>query len=47
MEKNDQAPCDQQEPEQDPGYRNILKLILLAAILVGSWFLLDWLMNGK
>ena len=47
MEKNSQTTNDPHEPEKDPGYRNILKMILLAAILVGSWFLLEWLMNGR
>jgi hypothetical protein len=35
-----------EHPEKDPGFRNIAQWILLIAVLVGAWFLLDWLMNG-
>ena len=47
MEKNSQTPSDSQNPEKDPGYRNVLKLIILIVGLVGAWYLLDWLINGK
>ncbi len=36
-----------QGPEESHGLLNILKLIILVAILAGAWFLLDWLINGK
>lgn len=35
-----------QTPEHDPGFRNIVKLLFLTAVLAGAWFLLDWLING-
>jgi hypothetical protein len=38
---------DSQDPEKDPGLRNIAKWIFLIAVLVAAWFLLDWLINGK
>jgi hypothetical protein len=44
------AKTDQNEPqgpEESHGLLNILKLIILIAALVGAWFLLDWLINGK
>jgi hypothetical protein len=47
MEKNNQTSSDSQNPEKDPGYGNILKLIILIAVLVGAWFLLEQLINGK
>ena len=34
-------------PEKSSGLENILKFIFLAAVLIGAWFLLDWLINGK
>jgi hypothetical protein len=36
-----------QGPEKSQGLMNILKLIILVAVLAGTWFLLDWLINGK
>jgi len=36
-----------QDPEESHGLMNILKMIILIAGLVGAWFLLDWLINGK
>jgi hypothetical protein len=42
-----QTSSDPQNPEKDPGYRNVLKLIILIVVLVGAWYLLDWLINGK
>jgi hypothetical protein len=36
-----------QDPQESQGLSNILRLIILVALLVGAWFLLDWLINGK
>jgi len=47
MKKEDQAQSDPQYPAKSHGLLNILKIIILALILVGAWFLLDWLINGK
>lgn len=47
MEKNNKTSPDFEDPEKDPGFRNVLKLIFLVAVLTGAWFLLDWLINGK
>ncbi len=47
MQKNNQTPPGPQGLEKDPGLRNILKLIFLAAVLVAAWFLLDRLIFGK
>jgi len=47
MKKNNQAQSEAQEPEKSHGLLNILKMIILVLILVGAWFLLDWLINGK
>ena len=47
MEENRQTSSDSQKPEKDPGYRNVLRLIILIAVLVGAWYLLEWLINGK
>ena len=47
MQKNNQTPAEPQGLEKDPGLRNILKLIFLAAVLVAAWFLLDRLIFGK
>jgi len=47
MQKNNQTPSEPQDPEKDPGLRNILKLIFLAAVLIAAWFLLDRLIFGK
>jgi hypothetical protein len=46
MEKNKQTSTDLQNPEKDPGFRNIAKGIFLIAVLAGAWFVLDWLING-
>jgi hypothetical protein len=42
-----QTTFDSQNPEKDPGYRNVLKLIILIVVLVGAWFMLERLINGK
>jgi hypothetical protein len=47
MKKNNQAHSDAHELEKSHGFLNILKMIILISILVGAWFLLDWLINGK
>lgn len=47
LEKDNQTPSEPQSPEKSHGLLNILKLIFLIAVLVGAWFLLDWLINGK
>ncbi len=47
MKKNNQAQYDTQDPERSRGLLNILKVIILIAVLVGAWFLLDWLISGK
>ena len=47
MKKDNQMPSDLKDPEQGHGLQNILKLILLVAVLVGAWFLLDWLITVK
>ena len=47
MQKSKQTPSEPQDVEKDPGLRNILRLIFLAAVLVGAWFLLDRLIFGK
>jgi hypothetical protein len=47
MDKNRQASQEQKDPEESHGFMNILKLILLLAVLVGAWFLLDHLMSGN
>ncbi len=36
-----------QDPEKSRALENVLKLILLAAVLIGAWFLLDRLISGK
>jgi hypothetical protein len=43
MDKDEQMPVQ----EKSSGLVNILKLIFLVAVLIGAWFLLDWLINGK
>lgn len=47
MNKDNQIPSEPQESEKSHGFLNILKMIILVAILAGAWFLLDWLMNGN
>jgi len=47
VKKDNQEPSDPEAPEKDPGYRNVLSWIFLIAVLVGAWFLLDRLINGK
>jgi flagellar basal body-associated protein FliL len=47
MKKNQQAQSDSQDPEKSHGLLNILKMIILVLMLVGAWFLLDWLISGK
>jgi len=47
MEKNSQTPSDPHDSEKDHGLLNILKMVIFVAILVGAWFLLDRLINGK
>jgi flagellar basal body-associated protein FliL len=47
MKKNNQAQSDSQDSEKSHGILNILKMIILVLILVGAWFLLDWLISGK
>lgn len=47
MEENKQTSSHAQKPEKDPGYRNVLKLIILIVVLVGAWYLLEWLIDGK
>ena len=34
-------------PEEGSAWQNIGKLLFLIAVLVGAWFLLDRLINGK
>jgi len=34
-------------PQQGNPWLNIGKLILLIAVLVAAWFVLEWLMGGK
>ena len=46
MEKENQTPPEPQDDEKSHGLLNILKLIFLVVVLVGAWFLLDWLING-
>jgi hypothetical protein len=45
--KDDQIPSGPQDPETSHGLLNIMKMLILIAILVGAWFLLDWLISGK
>jgi hypothetical protein len=33
--------------KEDPGLRNIAKIILLAVILIAAWFVLEWLFEMK
>ncbi len=47
MEQKSQTPSEPQGSEKSQGLLNILKLIFLAAVLIGAWFVLDWLINGK
>lgn len=47
MDKDNKTPSDSQDPEKSHGFLNILKLVFLVAVLVGAWFLLDWLISGK
>jgi len=47
MKKDNQAQSEQQDPEKSHGLLNILKIIILVLVLVGAWYLLDWLINGK
>jgi len=47
MEKNKQTPSEPRDPEESHGYQNIMKMIILIAVLVGAWILLDWLISGK
>jgi hypothetical protein len=36
-----------QGAEKSHGLANIVRLIILVVGLVGAWFLLDWIINGK
>lgn len=36
-----------QDPEKSHGLTNIMRMIILLAVLVGAWFLLDKLISGK
>jgi len=47
MNKNQQAQSDVRDPEKSHGLLNIFKIIILVLILIGAWFLLDWLISGK
>ncbi len=42
-----ETPSEPQEPQKSHGLLNCLKLLFLAAVLTGAWFLLDWLISGK
>ena len=33
--------------KEDPGLRNIAKIIFLLAVLVAAWFVLEWLFEMK
>jgi hypothetical protein len=37
----------QEEPEDVSAWRNIGRTILLIAVLVAAWFLMDWLMGNN
>jgi hypothetical protein len=47
MEKKTPTQPEPQDPEASHGYQNILKMVILIAVLVGAWILLDWLISGK
>ena len=47
MEKKNQTQPERPDPEESHGYQNIMKMIILIAVLVGAWILLDWLISGK
>ncbi len=50
MEQKPQSHDTQTDsPEQGEGHflLNIGKTVLLAAVLVAAWFVLEWLMGGK
>lgn len=46
MKNNNRTPSGEQGPQQSHGLLNIMKIILLVSVLVGAWFLLDWIING-
>ena len=47
MEKKNQTQPEPADPEANHGYQNVLKMVILIAVLVGAWILLDWLISGK
>ena len=47
MEKKNQIQPEPPDSETSHGYQNILKMVILIAVLVGAWILLDWLISGK
>ncbi|MGE5173508.1 MAG: hypothetical protein ACM3MD_06740 [Betaproteobacteria bacterium] len=47
MKKKSKTPSEPQGSAKSQGLPNILKLIFLAAVLIGAWFVLDWLISGK
>jgi hypothetical protein len=47
MKKDDQKTQPDTQDDKRHGLRNILKIIFLVSVLVGAWFLLDRLINGK
>jgi len=47
MEKKNHTPPDPPNLEESHGYQNILKMVILIAVLVGAWILLVWLISGK
>ena len=41
------GPEKRDAPKEDPGLRNIAKIIFLAVVLVAAWFVLEWLFGMK
>ena len=40
-------PENPEEPQEGRLWLNISKIVLLVAVLVAAWFILEWLMRGK
>lgn len=48
MKKDVQAgPEKTEEPKEGNALRHLGQILLLVAVLVAAWFVLDWLISGK